>query len=225
MVGWWKTLSRVLIISKRRSETGKKKELRKKLCLVIPSLQVGGMERVMSELADCFCRKNNLEVHLVLYGRKPDIYYKIPDNLIIHKPKAAFNDKFRAIASLGRMIYLRYRVKTIKPDSVLSFGEYWNSFVLLSLYGLGYPIYISDRCSPEKKFNSIHSYLRKWLYTRSSGIIAQTQKAKEVYYSEFKHSNIEVIGNPIKKFINKVTLTGKKNIVLSIGRLIETILK
>jgi GalNAc-alpha-(1->4)-GalNAc-alpha-(1->3)-diNAcBac-PP-undecaprenol alpha-1,4-N-acetyl-D-galactosaminyltransferase len=46
----------------------------KKICLVIPSLQPGGMERVMSELAVHFCQKNNLEVHLIHYDHDPICY-------------------------------------------------------------------------------------------------------------------------------------------------------
>jgi GalNAc-alpha-(1->4)-GalNAc-alpha-(1->3)-diNAcBac-PP-undecaprenol alpha-1,4-N-acetyl-D-galactosaminyltransferase len=58
----------------------------KKICLVIPSLQSRGIARVMSELADYFCPKKEFEMHLVLYGLTREIFYKIPDNLIVHKP-------------------------------------------------------------------------------------------------------------------------------------------
>ena len=39
----------------------------KKLCLVVPSLQAGGMERVMAELATYFASKMELDLHLVPY--------------------------------------------------------------------------------------------------------------------------------------------------------------
>jgi hypothetical protein len=74
------------------------------------------------------------------------------------------------------MIFLRKKVKLIKPDSILSFGEYWNSFVLIALIGLPYPVFISDRCSPDKEFTRIHTILRKWFYPKAKGIIAQTIK-------------------------------------------------
>jgi len=65
-------------------------EEKRKLCLAIHSLRVGGMERVMSELADYFCNRRELEVYLVLYGRKPELFYIVPDNLNIIKPKDRF---------------------------------------------------------------------------------------------------------------------------------------
>lgn len=193
---------------------------KKRICLIIPSLQAGGMQKVMSELADYFCQNNELDVHIILYGRTPDVFYHVPDNLLIHRPKNSFNDKFRLISTLVRLFYVRQTVKANKPDTILSFGEYWNSFVLLALYGLNYPVYISDRCSPEKKFGRLHSFLRKWLYPRAKGIIAQTDKAKELYLSQFRHNNIEVIGNPIRQISVEGLQYPKENIVLTVGRLI-----
>ena len=194
---------------------------KKKLCLVIPSLEPGGMERVMSELARSFCLRNDILVHIVLYGRCPRIFYSLPHTLQIHKPKTVFNDRFRLIYTLGRFYYLRKTVKKINPDSVLSFGEYWNSFVLIALLKLAYPIYISDRCSPEKKFGFFHRFLRRWLYPKAKGVIAQTEMAKRLYASQYINSNVCVIGNPIKQVHNNRDLI-RENIVLTVGRLIES---
>jgi GalNAc-alpha-(1->4)-GalNAc-alpha-(1->3)-diNAcBac-PP-undecaprenol alpha-1,4-N-acetyl-D-galactosaminyltransferase len=194
---------------------------KKTLCLVLPSLQAGGMERVMSELVHYFCNREDFEVHLILYGRVPEVFYDIPKNLHLHKPQSAFNNDFRIFASIGRLFFLRKSIRKLKPDTVLSFGEYWNSFVLLALIGLSYPVYISDRCSPEKKFKTLHSFLRKTLYPYARGIIAQTGIAREIYLSQFKHNNIKVIGNPIHE-INIGEGIVKQNIVLMVGRLIKS---
>lgn len=179
------------------------------------------MERVMAELANYFCEKDKLEVHLVLYGRHPEIFYQLSQQIIIHQPKTIFNNNLRFIYSLGRLYYLRQIVKKIKPKSILSFGEYWNSFVLIALFNLTYPIFISDRCSPEKKFSKIHTYLRKRLYPRAKGIIAQTNKSKDAYLAQSKQTNIKVIGNPIRKFQSQ-SENEKENVVLNVGRLIHT---
>jgi glycosyltransferase involved in cell wall biosynthesis len=106
--------------------------------------------------------------------------------------------------------------------SILSFGEYWNSFVLLSNMGLNYPIFISDRCSPEKQFGTFHRFLRRALYKRVTGVIAQTLKAKIIYSQQFRNHNIQVIGNPIRMISEKQAYIEKEKIVLSVGRLIKT---
>jgi GalNAc-alpha-(1->4)-GalNAc-alpha-(1->3)-diNAcBac-PP-undecaprenol alpha-1,4-N-acetyl-D-galactosaminyltransferase len=193
---------------------------KKILCLVIPSLQAGGMERVMSELATNFASKGDIEVHLVLYGISREIFYPIPDSINIHKPSFNFNNRWRLFYTIRTLFFLRRTIKKIIPKSILSFGEYWNSFVLLALLGLSYPVYISDRCSPEKKFNTFHSFLRKVLYPKAEGIIAQTELAKQFITGEFRHNNIAVIGNPIKQTFKNINHKEKK--VLTVGRLIKS---
>ena len=179
------------------------------------------MERVMSELAGYFATRRDIEQHLVLYGINMEIFYPVPENIIIHTPSFRFNNRCRMFSSLRTLCYLRSTIKKINPKSILSFGEYWNSFVLIALIGLKYPVYISDRCSPEKKFNAFHTYLRGVLYPRAEGIIGQTEKAKEIYLTQFKHNNVTVIGNPIRE-ITAVSVTAKENIVLMVGRLIKS---
>jgi GalNAc-alpha-(1->4)-GalNAc-alpha-(1->3)-diNAcBac-PP-undecaprenol alpha-1,4-N-acetyl-D-galactosaminyltransferase len=198
------------------SENGKRK-----LCLVIPSLQAGGMERVMSELAGFFDTKSDIEEHLVLYGKTREIFYPLPGNVIMHMPSFVFNNELRFLSTLKTIYYLRKTINQIKPDSILSFGELWNSFVLLSLLGLKYPVYISDRCSPERRYSTLHLILRRLLYREATGILAQTETARAIYRKQFKHKNIKVIGNPIRE-VKPGSEDGKENIVLMVGRLIES---
>lgn len=193
----------------------------KKIALVIPSLHAGGMERVMAELAGYFSTQKDIDLHLVLYGIKRDIFYELPSNITIHKPSFVFDNSRRFLHSLKTFFFLRKKIRVLKPTSVLSFGEYWNSFVLLATIGLKYHIYISDRCQPDKELMFIHKYLRKYLYPKSTGIIAQTEKAKEIYKSFYKHTNVKVIGNPIREIKYKETII-KENIVLTVGRLISS---
>lgn len=193
----------------------------RKICLIIPSLQAGGMERVMSELAGYFSLKEELEVHIIFYDNKREVFYPLPEKLRVHLPEFEFNDKFRFFYSLKTALYLRKSVRLLEPDTVLSFGEYWNSFVLLSLIGLKYPVFISDRCSPEKKFSKFHLALRILLYPKARGIIAQTQIAKDYYSRQFKHTNIKVIGNPIRS-VKPEADEKRENIVLMVGRFIKT---
>ncbi len=179
------------------------------------------MERVMSELANFFAKKSNLEVHLVLYGKSREIFYDLSKNIIIHKPEFDFEDKYRNYHTIRTLFFIRLVVKSIRPDSILSFGELWNNLVLLSLLGLKYPVFISDRCKPDKTFRFFQNSLRKWLYPLATGMIAQTEKAKHIYLSKSLNQNIAVIGNPIRR-IENIEKSIEENIVLSIGRLIST---
>jgi GalNAc-alpha-(1->4)-GalNAc-alpha-(1->3)-diNAcBac-PP-undecaprenol alpha-1,4-N-acetyl-D-galactosaminyltransferase len=193
----------------------------KKICFVIPSLHPGGMERVMSELINSFSKKENVEIHLILYGIKRDVFYKIPLNIFIHRPNFVFNNKKRIWSTIKTLFFLRKKIKQLNPSTILSFGELWNSFVLISLIGIKLPIFVSDRCQPDKSWGFVQDILSKLLYKNARGIIAQTNKAKDIYIKKYKHPNIKVIGNPIRKIENEAQLQ-KERIVLSVGRLITS---
>ena len=192
------------------------------ICLAIHSLQAGGMERVMAELADYFAKKEAVKVHLILYGIKRDIFYPLPENVLLHKPPFIFNDGSRLKSVIKTLFYLRKKIKEIKPDTVLSFGEYWNNFVLMATLGLKYPVYVSDRSQPDKSLGKVQDKLRNWLYPFAKGVIAQTEKAKQIYSAYYSHPNITVIGNPIRKIQNGQVAIERENIVLMVGRLISS---
>ncbi len=175
----------------------------------------------MTELIWYFSKKVNIEVHLVLYGIKREIFYDLPTNITIHKPVFEFNNNRRVQSSLKTLAYLRNEFKLIEPTSILSFGELWNNFVLLASIGLPYPIFVSDRCQPDKSIGRVNNFLRKLLYPRAKGVICQTEKAYQIYSKMFSYSNFAIIGNPIRE-INSNENVQKENIVLSVGRLIKS---
>ncbi len=175
----------------------------------------------MSELVCYFNSERKIEIHLILFGKKREIFFSVPEEVKIHKPDFKYDNKFRAIFALRTLLYIRQRVKTINPDALLSFGEEWNNMVLLSTLGLKYPVFISDRAEPGKKRRTVQEVLRNKLYPYSSGIIVQTKKAKEIYQKKFPQKNVEAIANPFRdKEINRTS--DRDNIILSVGRLIKT---
>jgi glycosyltransferase involved in cell wall biosynthesis len=196
-------------------------EKTKRICCVIPSLGAGGMERVMSQLLLYFSKHTEFELHLMLYGIKRDVFYEVPDEVFVHKPRFEFNNNLRLWSTIKTLLYIRKNLVKIQPNSILSFGELWNNFVLLASLGLSFPVYVSDRCQPDKSLGKLHDNLRRFLYPKAKGVICQTETAKAIYKKMFTHDNFIVIGNPIKTIAFGNNLP-KENIVLSVGRLIET---
>ena len=195
--------------------------VKKKICLIIHALSPGGMERVMSQLAVYFSRKDTIEIHLILYGIRRDVFYPLPSSVIIHRPEFTFKNDHRTWNTFRTLLFLRKTVKEINPNSILSFGEIWNNLVLLALYKLKIPVYISDRSTPGKNLGTLHNRLKKWLYPTATGLIAQTDKAKKVAESNHHIPNIRVIGNPIRDVMPNCSEI-KENIVLIVGRIIRT---
>jgi GalNAc-alpha-(1->4)-GalNAc-alpha-(1->3)-diNAcBac-PP-undecaprenol alpha-1,4-N-acetyl-D-galactosaminyltransferase len=192
-----------------------------KIAFLIPSLQPGGMERVMSEIIEFCSRKPEVELHLVLFGIKREIFYEIPKSILIYKPDFEFDNTKRSWHTLKTIYFIRKTIKKINPNTILSYGELWNNLVLLALLNTPYSVFVSDRCQPNKSIGKLHDFLRKKLYKNATGIIAQTSIAKSIYQNGIvKSTNIKVIGNPIAQ--QELVKTPREKIVLSVGRLIET---
>lgn len=193
----------------------------RKICCAIPSLSIGGMERVMSILINSFVERHHAEVHLLLFGINREIHYPISDKVIIHKPTFAFDNKHRKYNTLRTICFIRHEISAINPCCVLSFGNYWNSLVLLSCYGKKVPIYVSDRSSPLKNMGKTQNMLRNYLYPKAAGVIFQTKKAQEIGKKLFTAKKSTIIGNPIRQVAERNDVARLKNVV-TVGRLIET---
>lgn len=193
---------------------------KKKFCCIVPDLSKGGMERVMAELATYFSSKINIEVNVILLTNRSKIFYKIPTYVAIYRPEFTFDNNIRTISTIRTLIFLRKIIKRINPDAILSFGETYNSFVLLSCLMLNVRIFVSDRSKPDKSWGFFHEHLRRFLYPFATGIISQTDYSKDFLSKETGHKNIKVIPNPIR-VIEKKTLE-RRNIILNVGRLIKS---
>lgn len=195
--------------------------MNKSLCCVIHSLGVGGMERVMSILINDFYYSKNMDVHVIFIGKKPQVFYKIPDKIKLHFPDFEFDNFKRYHSIFKTILFLRNRVKKINPVAVLSFGEIWNNLVLLSLLAIDTKVFVSDRSKPSKNIGFFNEFLRRLFYPKASGLIVQTQYAKDRASLLGYNNNICVIPNPIYS-LNKKAKCKNNNIVLSVGRLIDT---
>lgn len=192
-----------------------------KITCIIHSLSFGGMERVMVNLINSFANRDNVEVSLLLIGRFRNVEFEISDEINVHIPDFEYKPSSRFSSTLKTTRFIRKTIKEINPNTILSFGEFWNNLVLLSLKGLNYPVYISDRSQPNKNLGKVQNLLRDKLYPKAAGYIAQTEKAREIAHKNKWSKNTIIIGNPINQ--NSIlTKSDKENIVLTVGRLIPT---
>jgi glycosyltransferase involved in cell wall biosynthesis len=188
----------------------------KKIALILPSLQGGGMERVMTELARVFAANPNNQVHLILMNSTRR-FYEVDEAVKIHQPPKKMGNRLLYLLYVIR--FIRATVKQLKPDTILSFGETFNSYVLIATLFLGYPVYISDRSRPDKNWGHFQHLLRYIFYRNAKGIIAQTELSKTLMLQRVPGANIKVIGNPIKPMPIAPANT-RKPIILTVGRLI-----
>lgn len=193
----------------------------KNILLIIPSMRHGGAERVMSILANEWSKNEGIKVNLLLLT-KQKIYYKLDSRINLIEPEREYSSSFisKVFYSFWIILFIRNVVKGIKPISTLSFCEIYNNLVLLSLVGLSYPIWVSDRNNPANNLGFLHEYLRKVLYQGANGIIAQTRQGAVILRTKTRNSNIHIVPNPLRDVEIKNEIN-KENIILNIGRNVE----
>jgi glycosyltransferase involved in cell wall biosynthesis len=189
----------------------------KKICIVSPSLKVGGIERALTVLANYFVEKGHEIIFIsCLSGDK---FYSLHKDIKLVEPSFENTGSIKKVIFYFKLLFfLRREIKLAKPNVVLSFGDWFNPIVLFSLLGLKFPVFISDRTSPDYKFNSITSFGKKWLYPKSNGFIAQTKRAADYKTNQFKGKlNIKIIPNAIKEI--EIYDIDRQNWVVCIARL------
>ncbi len=194
---------------------------KKKILLVIPTFSIGGMERVMSELAKHFLKRGNDVFLLFLVKHTP--FYPVPDGVVCFYPEREYGEpgQFRPFYWIYILKYLRNIVKRVKPDTVLSIPQDYSNVTILALLGTKTPVYISDRNSPNLPVPVLKKTARQILYPFAKGIIAQTNAAKQnMLEMGIKNNNIRVIPNPLKKIGIDQRTDCDKLIVVNIGRLV-----
>lgn len=173
----------------------------------------GGIERSSSIAANYFASQGQKVILLSFYSSP--ITYSIVG--VEHIQITDGESKNRAIRIFERKNKIRKEVKSIKPDVILSYGEFINIPVLWATIGLSIPVVISDRLSPVFALNKIYVLLKKILYRNAAGCIAQTEIAKSMLIEKVSVKNVVVIPNPINA-ISKVDCEKKKQII-SVGRI------
>ena len=195
-------------------------QIRKIACL-IHALKIGGSERVITLLANEFARRSDLETHIIVYGNDERSVYEPSEKVTVHRPGFRFDNRVRLLSTLRRLGYLRRTIDKGRYDALLSFGNRWNNFVMLACLGLNARVFLSDRSSPELDIGRLQTWLRRLLYPRAAGLLAQTNCARDMARRRGLNDRICVVPNPI--VMQQVAAeSGRKNIILSVGRMVAT---
>ena len=187
----------------------------KKILIINNGLSGGGIERASVSLANYFSDMGHQVDVLALYQSKP--FFSLVANVSFTEPDFIKRKNGKNVYAIKMMFYVRSKIKQIKPDVILAFGEWTNPFVIIASLGFNNPVYVSDRMNPLARLPFISEFLRRKFYKKASGIIAQTNFAKEILLGKTKSSKITVIPNPVNA-INRINCEFKKRIV-SVGRL------
>ncbi|MCJ7448027.1 MAG: glycosyltransferase [Bacteroidales bacterium] len=186
-----------------------------KICFIGGGLRGGGQERSLTSFANYLAGKGYQISVINLY--KTEQFYTLEGSIKIIWPKVERSKHHRLRYAFLILPFLRRAIKRIKPDVLLSYGEWFNPFVILSTRFLGIPLYVFDRMGPEIKMDPLISIARKILYKFARGIIVQTHTAARIVAEKTGARNIAVVPNPVNAVDTDISV--KKNQIVTLGRL------
>lgn len=190
-----------------------------KICIVSPSLNLGGIERALTTIAN-YMDEKGYEVLFISCLRSDQPFFKLNETIQVVSPNfkrsGSIMNKITFYARL--LLYIRKSISDFNPDRVLVYGDWFNPMVLLALIFKPYPVYISDRTSPTYKFSFPIPILKKILYPTAAGFIAQTTQAenhkKKMFGNKLKTKVIPNMVHPA----NGLKETKTENSILYAGR-------
>jgi len=186
----------------------------KKICFIGAGLAVGGQERHLTGLANHYS-KVGFEISIVNLF-KTEIFFSLEDNIEIFWPKIDRTNYNRFLYAIITIPYIRKCLGKIKPDVILSFGEWFSPFVILSTRFLGIPVFPFELMGPTINLGSLNNAFRKLTYKIADGIIVQTNIAADLVRKKTGHNNVVAIPTPVN--VIEIIKTEKKNQIISVGR-------
>jgi GalNAc-alpha-(1->4)-GalNAc-alpha-(1->3)-diNAcBac-PP-undecaprenol alpha-1,4-N-acetyl-D-galactosaminyltransferase len=150
--------------------------------LVIGSLQGGGAERQISDMANYWVAKDWKVLLATWSGPEVIDFYPLDarvSRVRLAMPSEDASGRSRIWANLKRVARLRAILKSTRPHVALSFMTESNILTILAGAGLGVRVAVSERVQPalHSAFPWTWRMLRRVLYTRADAVVAQTQDA------------------------------------------------
>lgn len=186
-----------------------------KILIINNGLAGGGIERASVSLANYFAEQGHNVTILALY--QSEHFFSLHKSIELIEPDFSRKNISQYAYAFKMILFARKKFKKYKPDTILAFSEWTNPYMVLANLGLSYPLYLTDRMNPLAKLPLASEILKKTLYKKASGIIAQSAFAKDILQKKTNSNNIKVINNPVNAIV-KIQCEPKKRIV-TVGRL------
>jgi GalNAc-alpha-(1->4)-GalNAc-alpha-(1->3)-diNAcBac-PP-undecaprenol alpha-1,4-N-acetyl-D-galactosaminyltransferase len=192
-----------------------------RLVLIIGSLQAGGAERQLSDMANYWFGRG-AEVTLATWsGPEVKDFYPLASgisrrwlNVRVQRltPFAAL------VASVRRVYRLRLMLRTLRPDAIVSFIDISNIYTVLATRGMNVRVVISERTHPanNRTIGMAWRLLRRICYRRADVVVAQTQDAGR-WLERNCHARVKVIPNSLR---NLPQIRRERELmIIAVGRL------
>lgn len=209
--------SRILFHEKNRRNNPMQK-----IAFHLNSLQQGGAERVVSNLANRFA-KEGYEVVIATEWYGTDEFALDQKVRRVHVGLTEEDESRSRISKMLRRIwYLRRFMKKEKPDVVVAFTRGVLYRALAAGIGTGIPVVISVRTDPVGHYDKKADKLRiPLLFPHAAGCVFQTEGAK-AFFAPYLQENSRIILNPLNpKYVGVPEPAVRTKDVVQSGRLVD----
>jgi GalNAc-alpha-(1->4)-GalNAc-alpha-(1->3)-diNAcBac-PP-undecaprenol alpha-1,4-N-acetyl-D-galactosaminyltransferase len=196
------------------------------LALIISSLQTGGAERVLSELANAWSVKGYQISLITLSAEDEKSIYPLNSRVQLfplNQASSHHTSLLERLKRIARRIFiLRKTLKSLKPDAIISFVDVMNITTILATRFLEIPVLVSERTHPAyHKLAYFYKILRRLTYPYADKVISQTDTASN-YFSTLPLSKKVVIPNSVNKPVRQKKhddIIKPVHHIVSVGRL------
>lgn len=166
------------------------------IIFMLPSMEGGGAERVVSVLSKYFA-EHKYKVAIYLFN-KNIVEYALDEKVLVDTSHIIEGNGWRK--KFNRFFSMR-RIIRKNPDAVfISFFSMYNLYLLAAGFGRNSRIIVSERLDPKKSLpnHKLIFAMRNLLYRRARRIVFQTQEAKEFFPKTVQEKGV-VVPNPLKE--------------------------
>jgi GalNAc-alpha-(1->4)-GalNAc-alpha-(1->3)-diNAcBac-PP-undecaprenol alpha-1,4-N-acetyl-D-galactosaminyltransferase len=172
----------------------------RRLTLVVPSLALGGAERVVARMANHWAARGDTVTVITLSATTTDTYPLDPS--VTRVALDLMRDSRGPIGALFnnwiRLRRLRDAIHRSQPDTVISFTDRMNVVTLLACRPLGVDTVVSERIDPSQQpLGRMWSWLRRRVYPRARALVVQTETVRRQMEPLMYSRPIYVIPNAV----------------------------
>lgn len=187
----------------------------KAICFVIGGLSGGGQERALTNLANEFARRDYKIALICLF--KTEVFFEIHPNIKVIWPNYDRKSTNKFAYALKLVPYIRRNIIQENPDKIVSFGDWFNAYVILSTRFLNKPVYITNRMGPNLYLGKFMEFFNRLTYKKATAMIVQTNMAKEIMEKKYGLKDVRIVANAVKPV--DIKHSNPEKAIITVGRL------
>lgn len=194
----------------------------KRIILFISSLQKGGSERVMVNLAEYFQEQKYDVILVTQYQREKEYCISPKIRRVYSEPDASMLEGGRIRNFCIRFRTLRRLWKTYRPDVILSFLGKNNLMAVAAAAFLPIKVAVSVRGEPTMEYQGkFMQFIAKTVFRFADGVILQTEQAGQFFPRAVRRKSV-ILPNPLNpQFTERKVCADREDLIVAAGRLDE----